>query len=206
MKKVLLTGISMLMFAGFAGAADRMVFVNLEQVFNNFYKTQLSKATIEAQQKEDEAERKARADEIMAFSTEIDDLKKEARDVTLTEEIRDAKRLVYEERLLELRSKQKELEEFVTLRRQQLEQRVTRMSETIMDEIRAAVIEYAKRTGLLAVMDSSARRAKIGVFIYTHPEVDITEAILAELNSKKPESFDKMMIENSGMTNLPAVK
>ncbi|MFA5688923.1 MAG: OmpH family outer membrane protein [Kiritimatiellales bacterium] len=201
MKKLLLAGI--LSIAGLAGAMERMVFVNLEEVFNNFYRTQLSKATIEAQQKEIEAERKARADEITSFATEVDALKKEARDMTLTEDIRDAKRLIYEERLLELRSKQKELEEFVQLRQQLLQQQVTRMSQSIMDEIRGAVIEYAKRNGLQAVMDNSARRAAIGVFIYTHPDVDITQQILGELNSKRPDSFEQMIKDATGAEEAP---
>jgi Skp family chaperone for outer membrane proteins len=94
--------------------------------------------------------------------------------------------MLYEERLLELRTKQKDLEEFVSLQQKQLQQQISRMSQTIMDEIRQAVVEYAKREGLLAVIDNSSRRSAVGVFIYTHPDVEITEAILAELNSRRP--------------------
>jgi len=59
-----------------------------------------------------------------------------------------------------------------------------------MDEIRQTVVEYAKAQGLMAVIDSSSRRASIGVFIYTHPDVDITEDILSVLNSKRPDVLD----------------
>ena len=137
-------------------------------------------------------------DELTAISSEVDSLKKEARDTTLTDEIRDSKRLLYEERLLKLRTKQKEIEEFSARRQQQLQVQITRMSQAIMDEIRQTVVEYAKSEGLQAVVDNSSRRAAIGVFIYTHPDLEITEAILAALNSKRPDVLEKDELFNDG--------
>jgi Skp family chaperone for outer membrane proteins len=178
--------LSVFLIAGTVRAEERIVFVNLEQVFNDFYKTQLAKSKIETQQQDIEEKRQNMVGEISAISAEVDALREESRDITLAKEIRDSKRMLYEERLLELRTKQKDLEEFVSLQQKQLQQQISRMSQTIMDEIRQAVVEYAKREGLLAVIDNSSRRSAVGVFIYTHPDVEITEAILAELNSRRP--------------------
>ncbi|MDK2963084.1 MAG: outer membrane protein [Verrucomicrobiota bacterium] len=186
MKKLILLGLSVFLIAGTVRAEERIVFVNLEQVFNDFYKTQLAKSKIETQQQDIEEKRQNMVGEISAISAEVDALREESRDITLAKEIRDSKRMLYEERLLELRTKQKDLEEFVSLQQKQLQQQISRMSQTIMDEIRQAVVEYAKREGLLAVIDNSSRRSAVGVFIYTHPDVEITEAILAELNSRRP--------------------
>lgn len=174
----------------FSAGRDRIVFIDLERVFNGFYKTQLAKSNVEVQQKDIDVEKQVMVDEMTAISEEVDALKKEARDITLTEEIRDSKRMLYEERLLELREKQKEIEEFVNRRQQQLQLQVTRMSQKVMDEIRQAVVEYAKEQGLMAVIDNSSRRAAVGVFIYTHPDVDITEDVLTKLNSKRPDMID----------------
>ncbi|MBL7017250.1 MAG: OmpH family outer membrane protein, partial [Kiritimatiellales bacterium] len=159
-------------------------------VFNEFYKTQLAKSKVQMQQADIDAERQLMVDEMTQISEEVDVLKKEARDVTLTQEIRDGKRLLYEERVLELRGKQKEIEEFSERRQRQVQMQVSRMSKTVMDEIREAIVEYAKQEGLLAVIDSSTRRAAVGVFIYTHADVDITEAVLAMLNSRRPDVLD----------------
>ena len=187
MKRFLLMVVSLFVLSGTSVAAENMVFINLERTFNDFYKTQLAKSKVEVQQQDIEAERKIMVDEMTAINSEVDALKKEARDTTLTDEIRDSKRLQYEERLLELRTKQKEVEDFTARRQQQLQIQVARMSQTIMDEIRQTVIEYAKKEGLMAVIDNSTRRAAIGVFIYTHPDVEITDAILTVLNSKRPD-------------------
>jgi Skp family chaperone for outer membrane proteins len=187
MKKVLFLVLTVFLLGDVAGAAEKIVFIDLERVFDGFYKTQLAKAKVEAQQQDIEKEKQVMVDEMTAISGEVDSFKKAARDTTLTEEIRDSKRLLYEERLLAMRAKQKEIEEFTGRRQQQLQIQVTRMSQTIMDEIRQTVVDYAKSEGLQAVVDNSSRRAAVGVFIYTHPDLEITEAILSVLNSKRPD-------------------
>ena len=198
MKKFLLLIASIVMLAGYSMAADKIVFVDLEKVFNGFYKTQLAKSKVEVQQQDIEAERKTMVDEMTAITTEVDTLKKEARDTTLTDEIRDSKRMLYEEKLLKLRTKQKEIEDFTSRRQQQLQIQVSRMSQTIMDEIRQTVVEYAKKEGFMAVVDNSARRAAIGVFVYTHPDAEITDAVLKELNSKRPDVSKEGGLFDSG--------
>lgn len=187
MKKFLLSGAAVWLLAGVSFAAENIVFIDLERAFNEFYKTQLAKSKVEVQQQDIEAERKIMVDEMTVISTEVDALKKEARDITLTDEIRDSKRLLYEEKLLALRAKQKEIEDFTGRRQQQLQTQVSRMSQTIMDEIRQTIVEYAKKEGFTAVIDNSSRRAAVGVFIYTHPDAEITDAVLTVLNSKRPD-------------------
>ncbi|MEI8205527.1 MAG: OmpH family outer membrane protein [Kiritimatiellales bacterium] len=206
MKRFLLLSATVFMMAGSSMAADKIVFVDLEKVFNGFYKTQLAKSKVEVQQQDIEAERKVMVDEMTAITTEVDALKKEARDTTLTDEIRDSKRMLYEERLLKLRAKQKEIEDFTTRRQQQLQTQVTRMSQTIMDEIRQTVVEYAKKEGFMAVVDNSARRAAIGVFVYTHPDAEITDTILKELNSKRPDVSKEGGLFDDGTETNKAVK
>ncbi len=200
MKKFLLLVVSMVVLTGATFAAERIVFIDLEKVFNDFYKTQLAKSKVEAQQQDIEKEKQVMVDEMTVISGEVDTLKKDARDTTLTDEIRDSKRLLYEERLLQLRAKQKEIEEFVNRRQQQLQLQVSRMSQTIMDEIRQTVVEYAKKEGLQAVVDNSSRRAAVGVFIYTHPDLEITDTILAVLNSKRPDVLNGSDLLNDGTT------
>lgn len=206
MKKFLLMSTVIFMLAGSSMAADKIVFIDLEKVFNGFYKTQLAKSKVEIQQQDIEAERKVMTDEMTALTTEVDTLKKEARDTTLTDEIRDSKRMLYEEKLLKMRAKQKEIEDFAARRQQQLQLQVTRMSQTIMDEIRQTVVEYAKREGFMAVVDNSARRAAIGVFVYTHPDAEITDTILKELNSKRPDVSKEGDLFDGGTEPGNAVK
>jgi Skp family chaperone for outer membrane proteins len=211
MKKYILLGSALLISALASVASERIVFIDLERTFEEFYKTQLAKSKVEVQKQDVEAERKVMIDEMTAVSEEVDTLKKEARDSTLAQEIRDGKRILYEERLLDLRDKEKEIKEFAERREQQIQMQVARMSQTIMDEIRQVVVEYAKQEGLSAVIDSSSRRAAVGVFIYTHSDVDITETVLRELNSKRPDVTDEEALpeapgKNSSQDNEDAAE
>lgn len=207
MKKSLWIAITLFLMAGASMAAERIVFIDLERVFDEFYKTQLAKSKIAVQQKDIDVERQSMVDEMTAISKEVDTLKKEARDSTLSQEIRDGKRILYEERLLELRDKQKEINEFIERRKKQVQMQVARMSQTIMDEIRLSVIEYAKQEGLQAVIDNSTRGAAVGVFIYTHPDVDITDSVLALLNSKRPDILDGGdLLDNETSVDAPKEK
>ena len=187
MKRLILLSTVITLLAGWAGAAENIVFIDLERVFNEFYKTELAKSQMKVQEADIEKERSVLVDEMTAIEEEVDTFKKEARDTTLSEDIRDGKRILYENRLLELREKQRGIMEFTERRQKQLQIQVTRMSQTIMDEIRQTIIEYAKREGLQAVIDSSSRQAAVGIFVYTHPDIDITDTILTVLNSKRPE-------------------
>lgn len=194
-KKILLVMAAVSMMAGVSFAQGKVVFINFEQAFNEFYKTGLAKAKIEAQQRDVEAEQKIRKDELAAISAEIDVLKKDARDVTLSEEIRDGKRKLYEDRLLDLRAKQKEFDEFTAMRQKQIQIQVSRMSRIIMDEINQTVVAYAKREGFAAVIDNSSRGAAVNVFVYTHPDSDITGKVIAQLNSRRPDEGEALFEE-----------
>lgn len=188
MKKITLLIVVLSLLTGYSSASDKIGFVDLEQVFNEFYKTKQAKSRIEAQQQDIRDEQKVMEDEIITLSNAADTLKKEARDSVLTEEIRDSKRLLYEERLLELRAKQKEVEAFVSRRQQQLQTQSVRMSELIREEIRHTIVEYATGEGYLAVLEDSSRRPTgLGGVIYTHPSIEITEPVLNILNSKCPD-------------------
>lgn len=201
MKKSLITAAAVLALAGSAFSAERIAFVDLERAFNEFYKTQLAKSKIDVQRQDVDAERKVLTDEMTAINNDVDALRKDAQDTTLAGEIRDSKRLQYEERLLDLRAKQKELDEFTTRRQQQLEAQVSRMSQTIMEEIRQEIVSYAKTEGFSAVIDSSSRRAAVGVFIYVHPDVDITDKLLASLNSKRSDTAQFRLDETPATNN-----
>jgi len=198
-KKIFLISIVAFLFSGSTGAQqpsffsatrDRIVFVDLDRVFSEFYKTQLAKSRIEVQQGDIDIEKQVMVDAMTVIDSEVDELKKEARDTTLSEEIRDSKRILYEERLLELREAQKEIEEFTARRQRQLQLQVTRMSQKIMDEIRHTVVEYARVNGLMAVIDSSPRSSAANLFVYTHKDIDITEDVLSAMNRKRPELID----------------
>lgn len=171
------------MLLGTAHAADEIAFVDLQEVFKQFYKTQLAQDQIRQQADDIKMEREEIEDEVKVMREEIEVLRTDSRDDTLSEEVRENKRDQLEEKLVDLQKKEQDMIDFEKLRMQQMEQQNTRMTKKLFDEIHEVIIQYSKAQGFNAVIDRSAQ-SRIGtdVILYTSPKVDVTADVLAVLN------------------------
>lgn len=168
---------------GSAHAADEIAFVDLQEVFKQFYKTQLAQDQIRQQADDIKMERDEIEAEIKVMKDEVETLREESRDELRSEEVRQNKRDQLEEKLVELQTKETDMNDFEKLRMEQMEQQNTRMTKKLFDEIHEVIIQYAKAQGFSSVIDRSAQ-SRIGteMILYTSPKVDITADILAVLN------------------------
>ena len=169
--------------AGSALAAQEIMFVDLQEIFQRFYKTQLAQDQIKQQASDIKLEREEMESEIKDMKDEVEVLRTDSRDDTLSEESREGKRNQLEEKLVELFKKEQEMQEFEKIRMQQLEQQNTRMSRKLFDEIQEAINEYAKEKAYTSVIDRSAQsRAGMHMVLFASPKADITADVLAVLN------------------------
>jgi Skp family chaperone for outer membrane proteins len=184
MRKLLKTLVLVsVLVAGGARAADEIAFVDLQEVFKRFYKTQLAQDQIRQQADDIKMEREEIEDEVKVMKEEIEVLRTDSRDETLSDEIRENKRNQLEEKLVELQKKEQDMNDFEKLRMQQMEQQNTRMTKKLFDEIHDSVINYAKAQGFSAVIDRSAQ-SRIGTdaILFVSPKLDITSDVLAVMN------------------------
>ena len=176
------------LFAVGAQAAGDVVFVDVQEVFKRFYKTQLAQDQIRQQADDIKFERESMETEVKALKEEVETLRTDARDETLSEDTRDSKRNQLEEKLVELQKNEQEMIDFEKLRMQQLEQQNTRMSRKLFDEIRETVVLYSKEKGFAGVIDRSAQsRAGMQVVLFANPKKDITADVLMILNEGHEE-------------------
>ena len=172
------------LLAGAAQAANDIVFVDLSEIFKRFYKTQLAQDQIRQQAADIKIERDTMEDDIKGMREEIEELRADARDDTLSDDVRQSKRDQLEEKLVELQKRDQEILDYVKLREGQMEQQNARMSKKIIDEIQEAVNAYAKEKGCIAVIDRSAQSARTGtqVVLFVDAKHDITAELLVVLN------------------------
>lgn len=176
--------------AGAVQAEDRIAFLDVQEVFKGFYKTQLAQDQIRQQADDIKLERGEIEEEISVLKEEVEALRTDARDETLSAEVRASKRDLLEGKLVDLQAKEREMADFAKLRQEQLEKQNTRMTRTLFDEIHEAVILYAKAQGFDSVIDRSAQsRLGTQVVLFTKVEVDITADMLAVLNEDR-EGFE----------------
>jgi len=192
---------AVVLFSGNARAASDIVFVDLQEVFKRFYKTQLAQDQIRQQADDIKLERETMEADIKEMKEELEVLRTDSRDETLSEEIRESKRNQLEEKLVELQRKELEMNEFEKLRMQQLEQQNKRMSIKLFDEIHEVIIIYSKEKGFTGVIDRSAQsRAGMQVVLFASPKEDITAQVLAVLN----EGREDTVIEKSSIQEIEA--
>ena len=182
MKKVFLI-FAILLVHNYVWSEKEIAFVDMQKLFTSFYKTQLAQDQVRQQADEMQLEQDIMQSNIEEIRQEIEDLRTDYRDSMLSLEMRSNKRVLLEEKLIELQNLEQEMTEYETLRRKQIDEQNTRMTKKLFDEIQEKIVTYSREHGYIAVIDQSAQsRIGIAVTVYVDPVIDITEGILKELN------------------------
>ena len=182
MKKVFLI-FAILLVHNYVWSEKEIAFVDMQKLFTSFYKTQLAQDQVRQQADEMQLEQDIMQSNIEEIRQEIEDLRTDSRDSMLSLEMRSNKRVLLEEKLIELQDLEQEMTEYETLRRKQFDEQNTRMTKKLFDEIQEKIVTYSREHGYIAVIDQSAQsRIGIAVTVYVDPVIDITEGILKELN------------------------
>ena len=182
MKKSLLI-LTILLIHNFVWSDMQIAFVDMQKLFTSFYKTQLAQDQVRQQSDQMKLEQDIMQDNIEEIRQEIEDLRIDSRDNMLSAEVRSNKRVLLEEKLIELQSLEKEMNEYEVLRRKQIDEQNTRMTKKLFDEIQENIVNYSRENGFSAVVDHSAQsRIGIPIIAYVDPRVDITQGVLDLLN------------------------
>lgn len=161
----------------------RIVFIDLDQVFNEFYKTKLADAQLKEQADEFNEERGNMVEEYEAMNEQFTEAREQAQDTALSEEARNQKRNEAEELLIEIRDYESRIQRFDQTRRKQLEDQGRRMRTRIVEEIRDEIQTYARTQGYQAVIDSSGQSLNaVELILYVDGRVDISDAMIEILN------------------------
>ena len=192
MKRAVMVVAGMLV-CSLAMADGKIVFVDLQKLFTEFYKTQLAQDQIRQQTDEMKLEQDIMKNEIEEIREEVEQLRADSRDPMLSAEIRSNKRVLLEEQLVAMQEQEQEMLEYEQLRKKQIEEQNTRMTKKLFDEIQDKITIYSKEKGFEAVIDRSAQsRLGIQVISYVSIASDITADVLAQLN----EGYENIVGEN----------
>ncbi len=135
--------------------AGRIVTIDLNKVFNDYYKTPIASAKL----KETADSFNKEHDDMMAgYKKEIDELNKLRDDQDkpeYTADVREQKRKAVADKLTETQKMQRDIDDYRTSHRKILEEQTQRMRQTILKEIQDVVDKEARDAGYLLVIDKS---------------------------------------------------
>lgn len=169
--------------------SGRIVLVDLNRVFIEYYKTPIASAklkeTIDSYNKEQEELRT----QLRKGIDELTKLREEQEKTEYTPEVREQKKKAVQEKLAETQKAQRDLEEYQRSHQQILDQQRDRMRQTILGEIKDVVGKEAKDAGYMLVFDKSGNTLNgIPTVVYSQDSMDITDDIIKKLNRNQPKT------------------
>jgi len=171
--------------------SGRIVTVDLNRVFNEYYKTPIATAklkdTVDSYNKEQD-------EMIDQYKKQIEDLNKlrdDADKPEYTEEVKKQKEKAVQEKLGETQKTQRDIEEYKRSHQQILDQQTQRMRQTILSEIKDVIEKEARDANYTMVMDKSGNtlNGTPGI-VFSQDSMDITDDIIKILNKNAPKSSD----------------
>jgi len=171
--------------------SGRIVLVDLNRVFIEYYKTPIASAklkeTIESYNKEQEELRT----QLRKGIDELTKLREEQEKTEYTPEVREQKKKAVQEKLSETQKAQRDLEEYQHSHQQILDQQRDRMRQTILGEIKDVISKEAKDAGYTLVFDKSGNTLNgIPTVVYSQDSMDITDDIIKKLNKNQPKTTE----------------
>ena len=179
------------LLAGFlattASAQSRIATVDLQKIFNKYWKREQAEAALKERGAEMDKDYKALMEDYSKTKDDYTKLLAEANDQTVTPDERDKRKTRAEAKLLEVQTAEKTVQTFAGNAREQIDSQKKRMRDTILQEIRTAINAKAKAQSFSLVLDASGETGLGTNFIlYTNGENDLTDDILKQLNAAAP--------------------
>jgi len=173
------------------GPAGRTVTIDLNKVFNDYYKTPVATAklkdTVDSYKKEHD-------DMLAGYKKQIDELNKlrEEQDKSeYTAEVREQKRKAVAEKLADTQKLQRDIEEYDTSHQKILQEQTQRMRQTIVKEISDIVAKEAQNQGYQLVFDKSGNTLNgVPALVFSQDNLDITGDIIKILNKNQPKTTE----------------
>jgi outer membrane protein len=157
--------------------------VDMTRVFGEYYKTKDAEKRVN----EDKSTAKKELDERQARYRDLmqkwNDKEKTIQDKLVNEELRQQAQKEAADIASEIKSLERDMEEFRRRRESQLQQQVVQMRKGLLEEIKTRVEEKAKRDNYDIVFDRSGKSPNGVNFLLWHKDaIDFTDEVLTDLN------------------------
>ena len=171
-----------------ASAQTKVGTVDMKKVFENYYKTKDAEQHINEDRNAAKKELEDRMDTYKKLTDEVKKLNDEIQNPALSKEAKDSKSKQRDEKSAEIKTMQREIQEFQQTREKQLEEQSVRMRSGIVDEIQKVISERVKSEQFDLVFDSSGPSLNgVPVVLYSKPSYDFTPDVITALNKNRPK-------------------
>lgn len=194
-RKAVLAGASLCLFAWTVRAGDT-AYVNMETLFEGYYKTVRANAGFEQKKKDFEGRLEILRDELKGMVTETKKLDEEASSELLSTDAREEARTKMRLKVERLRAKEEEFGQFRRSGMADLNRSRLVTEEELIKDLSEFVRNYCKGKGFRLVYDITGRSLNRMPVLLVYPtDEEITVALLAELNKGHEEELKQATAE-----------
>jgi outer membrane protein len=171
-----------------AQAELRIGTVDVQKVFNEYYKTKDANAKFQEATKAYKDELDARMDAYKKAFDTINKLNDEINKPDLSGAAKDQKSRERDSKINEAKGLEKEIGEFRQTREKQIQDQFRRVRDGIVEEIMRVVNDQVKAQNYDLVLDKSGASANngVGVVLYSRDSYDFSDPVISKLNANQP--------------------
>jgi outer membrane protein len=160
-------------------AQSKIATVSLQKLYNSYWKTKQVDEALEAQRVEMEKSQNEMVENWKKTNTDYQKLRDSAADLAASSDERDKRKKESEDKLKDLKDLEASIRQYQRQAEATLNEKKSRLVKNIVDEIKLGVAGKAKSAGYTLVADADG-------LLYSDPAVDITDGVLAQLNTGAP--------------------
>jgi len=162
--------------------------VDMNRVFTEYYKTKDAEQKLNEQRAAAKKEFDERVESLKSRMEEINKINAEIEKPELSNDAKEEKLKVREEKVNEARNLDREVNEFKGTRERQLQEQFVRMRKDIIDDIMKVVNKQVSDSGYDLVLDKSGMSiGQVPVVVYSREDMDFSSKIIEILNKEAPK-------------------
>jgi Skp family chaperone for outer membrane proteins len=176
--------------------ALKIATVDMQELFKQYFKTNEAQQQINVERARINQDNNERLVRIRELETSITTLRTQIDDPTTADSRRQSLIQNLQAQQQDVVSLDRERREFLQRRERALNEKMGQRMRGILEEIRALVVEQARKDDYDFVFDKSGNSlSQVPVLLYTKDAADITTVVLEQLNKDAPPDFKPVEID-----------
>ncbi len=169
----------------------KIAVVDMEKIFQQYYKTKVADATLKKQAELYKEYADKLGSSLQKLQEEFTRLRDDSQNIALNEVERENKRLAAQDKYRQFKEKEEEYKQYGTDKQGKLRDQYEEQREKLLSEIREIIQKRALAEGYDLVLDLSGKTLNnIPSLVFHKPSLDLTEDIIREINMPAKSKFD----------------
>jgi outer membrane protein len=170
--------------APLASAQGKIATIDLQKVFDNYFKTKLISQNLENQGKEYKTQREKLIGQYQELNNAYASLREGAADPGISNAEKEKRTKDADAKLVEIRTLEADINDYDKTTATQIRETQDRMKKNIIRDIREKISQIAKSNNYSMFLDTAAEaRTETPIVLYTDNSSDLTDQVLTSLNA-----------------------